>query len=68
MKESIIEKSYFTEKIRPYIEQPIIKILTGQIKKKLYSKTAKEYCLQYMDSDINVIYLEIRIYRNSVRL
>lgn len=26
MKESIIERSYYTERIRPYIGQPIIKI------------------------------------------
>ncbi|SHG08889.1 hypothetical protein SAMN05444405_1234 [Bacteroides luti] len=43
MKESVIEISYYTEKIRPYIGQPIIKILTGQrcLGKKIYSKTAK---------------------------
>ena len=41
MKEGIIERSYYTEKIRPYIGQPIIKILTGQrrIGKSLYFET-----------------------------
>ncbi len=28
--EAIIERSYYTEQIKPYINQPIIKILTGQ--------------------------------------
>jgi uncharacterized protein len=30
MKEELIERPFYTEKIRPYIGQPVIKILTGQ--------------------------------------
>ena len=30
MKEKIIDRPYYIEKIRPYINQPIIKVLTGQ--------------------------------------
>ena len=30
MKDKVFDRPYYTEKIRPYIDQPIIKILTGQ--------------------------------------
>ena len=30
MKKDVIERPYYTEKVRPHIGKPIIKILTGQ--------------------------------------
>src|SRR5882757_9980730 len=44
MKKDIIERPYYTEKIRPHIGKPIIKILTGQ------RRIGKSYILlQLMD-------------------
>lgn len=44
MKKDVIERPYYTEKIRPHIGKPIIKILTGQ------RRTGKSYILlQLMD-------------------
>jgi len=44
MKKDIIERPYYTEKIRPHIGTPIIKILTGQ------RRIGKSYILlQLMD-------------------
>jgi len=58
MKEGIIERSYYTEKIRPYIGQPIIKILTGQrrIGKSCILKQLMDI-IRGMDSDANIIYI-----------
>jgi uncharacterized protein len=58
MKEGIIERSYYTEKIRPYIGQPIIKILTGQrrIGKICILKQLMDI-IRDMDSNANIIYI-----------
>lgn len=58
MKEGIIERSYYTEKIRPYIGQPIIKILTGQrrIGKSCILKQLMDI-IRSQDSDANIIYI-----------
>lgn len=58
MKANLIERPYYTEKIRPYIRQPIIKILTGQ------RRIGKSYILQQFaniirreDKQANIIYV-----------
>jgi uncharacterized protein len=58
MKEGIIERSYYTEKIRPYIGQPIIKILTGQrrIGKSCILKQLMDI-IRDIDSNANIIYI-----------
>ena len=58
MKEFVIERPYYTEKIKPYIGQPIIKILTGQrrIGKSFILRQLIEMIRQ-SDSRANVIYV-----------
>lgn len=58
MQEGIIERSYYTEKIRPYIGQPIIKILTGQrrIGKSCILKQLMDI-IRDMDNNANLIYI-----------
>lgn len=46
MNKDIIERPYYTEKIRPYIGKPVIKILTGQ------RRVGKSYILLQL---INII-------------
>ena len=66
--ENIIERPFYTEKIRPYIRQPIIKILTGQrrIGKSFILKQIAKTIQQ--SSEANVIYInkELKEYRHIV--
>ncbi len=58
MKKDLIERPYYTEKIRPHIDKPIIKILTGQ------RRIGKSYILLQLmdiikeaDSTAQIIYI-----------
>lgn len=57
-KENIIERNYYTQKILPYIGQPIIKILTGQrrVGKSCILKQLISY-IQSTDNESLIIYI-----------
>lgn len=58
MKEQIIERTLYTDKIRPYIGQPIIKILTGQrrVGKSFILRQIISIILQ-LDAKANIVYI-----------
>ena len=64
--ENLIERPFYTEKIYPYIRQPIIKILTGQrrIGKSFILKQVSKIIQQ--SGDVNIIYInkELKEYQH----
>ena len=67
MKKDVIERPYYTEKVRPHIGKPIIKILTGQ------RRIGKSYILLQLmdlireeDNSAQIIYIskELKAFRN----
>jgi len=65
MEDYIIERPFYTEKIRPYIRQPIIKILTGQrrIGKSFILKQISKIVQQSGDANVVYINKELKEYR-----
>ena len=64
--ENIIERPFYTEKIYPYIRQPIIKILTGQrrVGKSFILKQISKYIQQSGEANIIYINKELKEFRN----
>jgi len=64
--ENIIERPFYTEKIRPYIHQPIIKILTGQrrVGKSFILKQISKIVQQSVDTKVIYINKELKEYRH----
>jgi predicted AAA+ superfamily ATPase len=66
LKKDIIERSYYTEKIRPHVDKPVIKILTGQRRiGKSYILLQLMDIIKGIDSAAEVIYISKELKRFS---